>query len=80
MPEMSKVEQLVLGYIEKARTIHVDKLFEAIRGKEYVPFTDTQIVSAIWSLKDRRKIEVTAEGDLKLIAPAAQRIRQAVAM
>jgi hypothetical protein len=67
MPEMTSIEKLVLSYIENAaKSIHVNDLFRAIRS-EYRPITDTQIVSAIWSLKDRRKINVSPDGDLEVV-------------
>jgi hypothetical protein len=76
MPEMSKVELLVLGYIANAKPkIHVNDLFKLIRMK-FVPFTDTEIVSAIWSLKDRRKIDVNAAGDLQVTDRAAATSRE----
>jgi hypothetical protein len=77
MPEMTSIEKLVLSYIEKAKKIHVNKLFESIR-EEYRPLTDTQIVSAIWSLKDRRKINVSSTGELEIVR-SVTRLRERAA-
>jgi hypothetical protein len=75
MPEMSQVELIVFNLVENAGRIHVDELFKGIRSS-YVPFTDTEIVSAMWSLKDRRKIDVTATGELAILPQEKPRPRR----